>query len=132
MSPSIVLNLDARKTDLDWPRLRKLIEQWREIGGAYKGNYYPLTPYSLSPDAWVGWMFIDPTENQGFVQIFRRSESPVETTVFRLRGLDPDRTYSVTDMDTGITSTQTGRSLMTDGLTVTLPTPDTAAILRLH
>lgn len=132
MSPSIVLNLDARKTDLDWPRLRKLIEQWREIGGAYKGNYYPLTPYSLSPDAWVGWMFVNPAENQGFVQVFRRSDSPVETTVFRLRGLDPDRTYSVTDIDTGVTSTHTGHRLMTDGLTVTLPSPATAALLRLH
>ncbi len=131
MSPSIVLNLDARKKDLDWARLRKLVGQWRELGGDYRGDYYPLTPYSVSPDAWAGWMFIRPEEGTGFVQMFRRSESPIEAATYRLRGLNPEASYEITDLDTQTTTVRTGEQLMTSGLTIELPTPDSSALITL-
>lgn len=132
MSPSIVLNLDARKTDLDWPRLRKLVEQWREIGNDYTGNYYALTPYSVTPEAWAGWMFFRPAEGTGFVQMFRRAASPVESGTYRLCGLDRTATYEITDLDTGNAAVYTGAELMDTGLPMTLPSPDTALLLRIN
>ncbi|MCM1021035.1 MAG: alpha-galactosidase [Muribaculum sp.] len=131
MSPSIVLNLDARRKDLEWSELRRLVSQWRNIGDDYKGNYYALTPYSIATDCWVGWMFYRPESSTGFIQAFRRKNAENSTQTLVLKGLDPKVDYTITNLDNGSTTTMTGRALMTDGITVTLPQPESSALLRI-
>ena len=53
----------------------------------------------------------------------------VESARYRLYGLDPERRYTVTDADGGVSSSMTGRQLMTQGVTVRLATPPGAALL---
>lgn len=131
MSPSIVLNLDARRDDADWATLRRHVDQWRAIGPDYRGDYYPLTPYSIAPDAWAGWMFFRPETGTGFIQMFRRAGSRFESGRWPLRGLNPDAVYTITDMDSGHASTATGSSLLSEGLLISLPASRSDVLLRI-
>ena len=51
------------------------------------GDYYPLTPYSLSNNVWMAWQFDWPAKGEGCVQIFRRTNSAIASMTFQLQGL---------------------------------------------
>lgn len=63
------------------------------------------------------------------MQAFRRPQSAEEVARYRLRGLDPQARYTVTDLDTGQAQTLTGRELIDDGLPVAIPTQPGASVL---
>ena len=90
-----------RLKDLDYAALRRLIGQWRQIAPNYYGDFYPLTPWTRDNTVWMAWQFDRPETGEGMVQAFRRHESDYESARLRLRGLDADATYVVTDLDTG-------------------------------
>ena len=75
-TPSLNLTLDIRQKDIDYDLLRKLISQWKQINQFYYGDYYPLWPYSLDENVWIGWQFHDPATDAGMVQAFRRKDAP--------------------------------------------------------
>ncbi|HMO84313.1 MAG TPA: alpha-galactosidase [Lacipirellulaceae bacterium] len=85
------------------------------------GDYYPLTPYSLASNVWMGWQFHSPAENAGCIQVFRRASSASNSISLQLKGLEPAMTYEVRDFDQPTTVLRTGQSLMTTGLSVQLP-----------
>lgn len=92
------------------------------------GDYYPLTPYSLTNTVWMAWQFDRPDTGQGVVQIFRRTNSPVASMQFPLQGLNSAQLYDVQDFDRGALGLYTGSQLMTTGLLVQLA-PQQSAIL---
>jgi alpha-galactosidase len=93
------------------------------------GDYYPLTPYSLSNNVWMAWQFDLPDIGEGHAQIFRRTNSPVATMSFPLHGLESEKTYEVENFDKPEKQRFSGRYLMKTGLTVTLP-PRGSAIFQ--
>lgn len=101
-------------------------ERWRTN---YYGDYYPLTPYSLETTAWMAWQFDRPEQGEGLVQAFRRSDSPQETAIFKLSGLDPQATYLVTDIDVNQPQAVAGSELLTKGLAVSLKERSSAAVI---
>lgn len=109
---------DVRKDDLDYPLLRKLMDQWRTYSPDFYGDFYPLTPYSLDQDRWIAWQFDDPEKGTGVIQAFRRAESPYESARFKLQGLEPEATYSVRNVDEPKPVQMTGKAMMEDGLTI--------------
>jgi alpha-galactosidase len=92
------------------------------------GDYYPLTPYSLTNTVWMAWQFDWPDTGQGVVQVFRRTNSPVPSMVFTLQGLNPTQQYAVQDFDKGNLGWHSGLDLMSNGLSVQL-NPEQSAIL---
>ncbi|MFN0172208.1 MAG: alpha-galactosidase, partial [Bryobacteraceae bacterium] len=129
MTPGIALGIDAGNYPDGYAKLKRLIAQWREVSDHYYGDYYPLTPYSLDKTAWMGWQFDSPAKGTGFVQAFRRPESPYETARFRLRGLDANAAYAVKDLDTGAETLINGGELMERGVAVTVKALPGAALL---
>ncbi len=115
-APSLVLAMDLRERDLDYDLLRKLVDQWRLVSECYYGDFYPLTSYSLAKDAWMAWQFDLPEKGCGMVQAFRRKESIYEVARLRLRGLDPDAGYTLTDVATGKNTSASGKELLERGL----------------
>jgi alpha-galactosidase len=85
------------------------------------GDYYPLTPYSLNNNVWIGWQFNLPSDNKGCVQVFRRQNAAAASITLPLLDLDPDLIYEVTNLDQPTPTTMTGQALMTTGLNVSLP-----------
>jgi len=130
MGPNTTLSCDARRKDLDWDLLRKLVAQWREIVPNYFGDFYPLTPYSLAKDAWVAWQFDRPEAGEGIVQAFRRDECIVRSVELRLQGLDPAASYNVVNLDANQTCQLSGKALMDQGLLVEIPARAAAAVVR--
>jgi len=129
MTPAIVSVWDLRDDTTDVLTLRKLISQWRAVSPNYYGNYYALTPYSLSNTDWAAVQFDRPEAGEGFVEIFRRSKSPAETEIFRLRGLDPAARYEITNLDHGSKEELSGKDLLNGGIRIHLDhVPDSALI----
>jgi alpha-galactosidase len=129
MSPSLTLCYDMRRKDLNYELARQLFNQLREIQPYYLGDFYPLTPYSLSNDAWAAWQYDRPETHEGCVQAFRRPDSSFEAARFKLRGLDAVTSYVVMDLDRpNETVTLTGKELMEHGLLVNIPARPGAAV----
>ena len=112
------LSCDARRTDLDWDLLRKLTGEWRAVAPLFWGDYYPLTPYSPSEDAWIAWQFNRPDQGDGMVQAFRRAQCASGRVSLPLCDLEPGRTYTLRNLDNAEATEATGVSLMKDGLAV--------------
>jgi alpha-galactosidase len=54
-------------------------------------------------------------------QAFRREECAEESLNLKLQGLDPQADYALKDLDSGKNLEASGRKLMDEGLTVTIP-----------
>ncbi len=106
---------------------KKLLDEHKAYAGYMTQDYYPLTPYSDEEDVWMAWQFNDAKTSSGIIQVFRRTESDIETDRFFLNGLDPDTTYRLTNIDDGGSAEYTGRELMCDGIQIYIP--EIAAII---
>jgi alpha-galactosidase len=120
---------DARKKDAGYELWVRMATQWRQVAENFHGDYYPLTPYSLSEHSWMAWQFNRPEAGAGMVQAFRRARCEDTEQRFRLRGLDPEAAYEFTNFDKEGTVRLAGRALMKEGLPVTLPDPRSAALI---
>lgn len=119
LCPHVTACYDMRRQDQDYDPIRRMLRQWRlEIAPNYRGDYYPLTPYSMDDNVWVAWQFNRPQSGQGMVQAFRRTKCEEQTTLVRLRGLDPQAFYRLANIDTDRTWTIPSRELLTQGLRV--------------
>lgn len=108
---------------------QKAYAECRQVAPRMLADYYPLTPYSRELNRWIAWQFNRPEQGDGVVQAFRRPQCAEEAAHYRLRGLDPQARYAVTDLDSGQAQTLTGRELMDDGLPVAIPAQPGASIL---
>ncbi len=129
MCPSFAMCVDVRRGNIDWVRYRRLVDQWRKMADCFLGDFYPLTPYSLSEGRWIAWQFDSPQRGEGIVQAFRRAESPYSSIHVKLHGLEPDAVYTVTNFDVEGTTEVAGRELLEQGITIDLKgRPDSAVI----
>ena len=94
------------------------------------GDYYPLTPYSLTDDCWMAWQFDRPEQGDGVVQVFRRTESIYESARLRLRGLDPAARYGITNLDEGKEKTFRGEELLKQGLPIQIGEQPGSALIK--
>ena len=129
MCPHFTACFDMRNKDANWDLARKLIGEWRQLAPIMLGDYYPLTPYSLANDAWIGWQFDRPEEGDGMIQVFRRADSIYRQADLKLHGLDADKEYAITDLDTNTITRKQGRELMEQGFTLEIARKPGAAVL---
>lgn len=112
-----------------WPALNEALRQYQSVRQWFSKDFYPLTPYSLSKDAWIAWQYQDPDTDKGLVQAFRRPDNPAASIQLPLQCLQPGARYNVTNLDGGGPSTHAGKELMETGLPVTLPNAPGAALI---
>jgi len=94
------------------------------------GDYYPMTPYSIDAEHWIGWQFNRPETGMGFVQAFRRDSCKEESITFHLRGLEEKAQYEVIDFDSRQSIVISGKGLMEDGLQVMINDKPGSAIYK--
>lgn len=116
----------------DWAGLRKAYDEYAQIKGYFYNEYYRLTPYSEATDRWNGWEFFDPAQNTGYAQLICNAGCTTLTGTFRLKGLDADKTYTVKDFDGLVDITATGKDLMENGITITVPEAPYSVILLIR
>jgi alpha-galactosidase len=110
--------------------LQRLIGEWRTVAPYLLGDYYPLTGYGATLDTWMAWQFDRPDLGGGIVQVFRGEDSPYEVARFRLRGLAPDATVQVTNLDGGEVVRYSARELLDGGVRVEMKDRPGALVLR--
>jgi alpha-galactosidase len=129
MTPGLGFGMDHEQIQGQHDIMERLLAQWKEVSGFYYGDFAPLTPYSMDSTAWMAWQWSQPQSGTGVVQAFRHVDSPFVTSQFKLRGLDPDARYAVKDLDSMQTKEASGKSLMTDGLAITIQNQPGSALL---
>jgi alpha-galactosidase len=129
MTPGVITSWDLRRPDANTDAMRKLVDQWRTISPNYYGDFYPLTSYSLSNEVWGAMQFDRPEVGEGFLEVFRRSHSPYETTWLKVQGLDPKAGYEVRNLDTPGSHVFSGQELMEKGLEIRLEHAPQSALI---
>lgn len=109
--------------------LRAMFAELERVRDLYAADLYPLTNVTVCNRDWLAYELCDPAKNRAAVVCFRREECPFEASRFRLKGLRPASAYRVEDASSGETVVRTGRSLMEEGLPVTLGQPRSSALL---
>jgi alpha-galactosidase len=120
---------DPTKTPVDFKPLKKILEDWHAVAPEFFGDYYPLTPYNLSEDAWMAWQFNRPENGSGMVQAFRHAASADDSLRVKLQGLDPEATYILTNLDIPGTTELSGRELCENGLLIVIKEQRGAAMI---
>jgi alpha-galactosidase len=128
MCPNNTACFDFR-VPVDDDLLLKLYREWVEVAPNFFGDYYPLSPYSLSQTDWMAWQFHRPEEGAGMVQAFRREDNSFFGGQFRMRGLDSKATYEIHNMDEEEKRVATGQQLMEEGLEVAIRNRPGAAVV---
>ncbi|MCR4412353.1 MAG: alpha-galactosidase [Thermoguttaceae bacterium] len=101
----------------------------RQVAPRMLGDYYPLTPYHRDMNRWIAWQFDRPEAGDGVVQAFRRPQCAERTGRYRLRGLDAQASYDVTNLDSAQTQTFAGRELLERGLDVVIAEQPGSAVM---
>ncbi len=117
--PASRVGWDTKRTDLDYALLKRMVAEFRQVEPYLLADYYPLTPHTVAPDAWLAWQFDAPERGEGAVQAFRRPGCTSDSLVLHLRGVDPAAVYAVTNLDDGKQERVRGSDLM-GGWRVTL------------
>jgi alpha-galactosidase len=128
-APSLGLGIDMRVREIDYAALRRLVAQWRQVSPNYYGDFYPLTPWNRDDHTWMAWQFDRPEQAEGMVQAFRRHNSVYESARFKLRGLNPESRYRVSDFNGAAPRAISGHELVEQGLQITLPDMPAATVL---
>jgi alpha-galactosidase len=128
-APAWVLAVDVRLPGIDWDLYRRLVSEWRAIADSMLGDYYPLTPYTLSEEAWIAWQFHRVEADSGVAQAYRRCAAPLSHLTLPLQGLRADRRYTLRDLVSGQTWQLAGADLLTTGLPLEIGEAPGAAVL---
>jgi len=126
MCPANTACFDFRVA-VDDDLIQKLYKEWLRVAPNFSGDYYPLTEHSLKKDAWIAWQFHRPKQGMGFVQAFRRDKSEDPQGRFKLRGLVPEATYEIQNVDETEKMERAGQELMGEGLEISIETAPGAA-----
>ena len=123
---------DVYDDEFDAAAARKLVEEFRRLRPLFYGDFYPLTGHDAQArsDAWCAYQLYRHDLKRGAVVAFRREHSPYSVAHLRLRGLDAEGRYGVTDIDTDAETVYTGRALAEEGLEVVLPQARTSQIVE--
>ena len=89
---------------------KRTVDRFKEIRPLGLGDFYPLLPYSTNRNEWAAYQFHRDDLGRGMVLCFRRDGAYAAVDI-SLRGLDPDKTYRVTFVDSGETKIMTGKEL---------------------
>lgn len=113
------------------PGMQNAMQQFREMRPYFLEDFYPLTGLQdHTPDTvWLAYQLNKPSNDSGVVVAFRRPENQQAEIDVKLRGLKPNATYQVTNVDTGELQAFTGDELM-KGLRLKLEKPNSSLMLK--
>jgi alpha-galactosidase len=111
--------------------LRRHLDRYLKVRPLFAADYYPLTKWSLEPKHWLAFQFHDPAKGAGIIQAFSDGTVTERVRTLNPRGLDPTRTYRLTDWDKPSQPiTRTGADLLAQGVEVTASEDHQALVLE--
>ncbi len=132
-APLSLMNLNGLLyKDTDWTLTKRGYEEFEVIRDYFYADYYQLVEWDARADRWNAWEFYDPETASGYASIFCHEATGTLSETFRLKGLDPEKQYHITDFDGLVDVTMSGKDLMEKGITVTVPEKPYAVILLIN
>ncbi len=116
---------------IDWDVLKKGMGEWKEVSKYFYKDFYVLTPQQGVGDTenWTAYEYFDPETDSGVVQAFRKQNCPDSTYMLQFKGVDPDRYYTVRDLDGVNTMAKIKGSMLLKGIPLAAENPRTAIML---
>lgn len=121
-SSSQCLSSSVNKTSMD--SMAKLVAELKRVRPYWYGSYYQILEPNYGLDAWNAYELFREDWQKGIMVVARHSNAALETMKVNFKGLEPDRTYLVHDIDDTKNEndfTKTGKELMEEGMTVNIP-----------
>ena len=112
---------EPTEEQFEW--MARMCKEYRLLRPYFSCDFYPLENCGWSDErgGWAAYRYDRPEYNDGVVIAFRRAGSHCTVSSYVLEGLCPDGIYTVTDIDTNEIREIPGKTILTDGLTVTVP-----------
>jgi len=129
LTPAFGIGYAGDAAQVDWASFQRRVEDWKKVAACFYGDYYPLTPYSLSEDQWIAWQFNVPGTEEGMIQAFRRARATADSMRLKLQGLEPAAVYELRNLDLEGVTRVAGRELLEKGLLLKLPLRRQAALI---
>jgi alpha-galactosidase len=121
LSSALVFGWDINQPFFPLEQAKKSIAEFKRLRPYFYADYYPLTEYSTSDNAWMAYQFNRPEDGDGIILSFRRNQSPAATCHVRIHGLKAAARYELYFEDYGIKITETGKRLAENGIELKIP-----------
>lgn len=130
-SASVTFNWKITSADFNILEMQRRLAEFHSVKKYFLEDFYPLTGYgnTTGEDIWLAYQLDKPSDGTGCVLAFRRGQCKKSSLVVRLRGLDPDATYSLEDQDSFETFEKSGKEL-SEGLRLERKDAGTSVYLR--
>jgi hypothetical protein len=97
-----------------------MIADLRRAIPSYLGDFYPLTPCTMSKNDWMVYQMHRADLDEGIIVAFRRETSPFISGDFPLKGLDDSHSYQLEDADSQCVVTEKGETLSKQGYRIAM------------
>ena len=110
--------------------MQNFMAKYKGLKQYYLEDFYPLCgDGDLTGDEnCIAYQLNRSSDSSGYLFAFRRGEKAADRMVVKLRGLVPDKSYTVLDEDTQVVVTKTGKELM-EGIEVVFDKAPDSALL---
>ncbi len=113
---------------------RQAQKEWKEMNHFIYDDYYNLTPYHSVNDTstFEAYEYFDEKTGTGLIQGFRQETCEQSTLMVKVKGVDPEKYYSLTDSE-GLNSLEriSGKAL-SEGYPITLPTKRSSCMIYIN
>jgi len=110
--------------------VKKSLEQYRLVAKYFYGDYYPLTEYTQTTDAWMAYQLDLPSQGEGMVVVLKRPAANYVQARLPLKAIVVNSEYEATNLDTGEHKIIAGSELAGKGIEVRLlRVPDSALLI---
>ncbi len=120
---------------IDWDTLVQGMQEWNDLKKYFYSDFYVLTPQrsTTEREKWTAWEYFDKDTDSGVIQAFRLPDCAEDTYKVYVKGVDPDKYYTVSDIDGGnVVKKIKGSALANIGLPLFAENPRTALIVYIQ
>ena len=78
---------------------KNVSDEYRRIRKYMSEDFYNHGSDDFDDTSWVIWQYNDAKTESGIVMAFRRSNSPFDSVIVELKGLDKEKNYAFVNLD---------------------------------
>ena len=113
------------------PAIQKKISEFKKLRSYFYGDYYPLTSVRTGDNRWAAYQLNRPSQKDGIILAFRRSDCSKESITVKLGGLERNVEYELLFEDYNLKMIKTGEELA-KGLELSIPLKPASLLVSYH
>lgn len=117
--------------DYPWDWHREMMRQHALVRECYNGDYFPLTPFSKTDDAWCAYELFRTDLGKGFILAFRRDQAKESRITVHPGDINSKCQYDIENFDLQTHTLISGKELNRKGLVLSLDKPHSSVLLKI-